>query len=301
MYRELVLDIESMIDELKQQGPKINDDLISAILERKEESFFHLAQFVTSRENWDTLSVHPWSPFCAISILAKMKDYRALLAINTAIIEYAEYMDDWLLCDAPGVLAYMGHDAVDQLVKIVGDDNINSHVRTGAETALLIIGSKNLEMMQPIIASIKQCVANEQDISIRDDILGHLLYLNNSNIRKYVDDLVDSGFATSECYELSDMEGMLNGISDFERFTIQSKDPLYFLHNNKNIIPPSMRNLTPSKRDKKWSSTSVSTEHPYEYSRFTPHQDPPKRRIGRNAPCPCGSGKKYKKCCFSRL
>ncbi len=23
-------------------------------------------------------------------------------------------------------------------------------------------------------------------------------------------------------------------------------------------------------------------------------------RIGRNDPCPCGSGKKYKKCCFSK-
>jgi len=23
-------------------------------------------------------------------------------------------------------------------------------------------------------------------------------------------------------------------------------------------------------------------------------------KVGRNAPCPCGSGKKYKKCCLSR-
>ena len=26
-----------------------------------------------------------------------------------------------------------------------------------------------------------------------------------------------------------------------------------------------------------------------------PYRAPPK--VGRNAPCPCGSGKKYKKCC----
>jgi uncharacterized protein len=24
---------------------------------------------------------------------------------------------------------------------------------------------------------------------------------------------------------------------------------------------------------------------------------PPSRKVGRNAPCPCGSGKKYKRCC----
>jgi uncharacterized protein YecA (UPF0149 family) len=25
-----------------------------------------------------------------------------------------------------------------------------------------------------------------------------------------------------------------------------------------------------------------------------------KKKIGRNAPCPCGSGKKYKKCCLDK-
>jgi preprotein translocase subunit SecA len=25
---------------------------------------------------------------------------------------------------------------------------------------------------------------------------------------------------------------------------------------------------------------------------------PKKRKVGRNEPCPCGSGKKYKKCCL---
>ena len=25
-----------------------------------------------------------------------------------------------------------------------------------------------------------------------------------------------------------------------------------------------------------------------------------KRKIGRNEPCPCGSGKKYKKCCLNK-
>ncbi len=27
---------------------------------------------------------------------------------------------------------------------------------------------------------------------------------------------------------------------------------------------------------------------------------PMNKRVGRNDPCPCGSGKKYKKCCFSK-
>jgi hypothetical protein len=37
---------------------------------------------------------------------------------------------------------------------------------------------------------------------------------------------------------------------------------------------------------------------------FGPHaqkpQTNPRRHCGRNAPCPCGSGRKYKKCCLER-
>nr|MEE4269249.1 SEC-C metal-binding domain-containing protein [Candidatus Krumholzibacteria bacterium] len=25
------------------------------------------------------------------------------------------------------------------------------------------------------------------------------------------------------------------------------------------------------------------------------------RKFGRNSPCPCGSGKKYKKCCLQKM
>jgi hypothetical protein len=32
-----------------------------------------------------------------------------------------------------------------------------------------------------------------------------------------------------------------------------------------------------------------------------PLQKPKKNKIGRNEPCPCGSGKKYKKCCLIRI
>ncbi|MEI6705284.1 MAG: SEC-C metal-binding domain-containing protein, partial [Deltaproteobacteria bacterium] len=35
-------------------------------------------------------------------------------------------------------------------------------------------------------------------------------------------------------------------------------------------------------------------------SQLLPPPEPPAHRVGRNEPCPCGSGKKFKKCCGSR-
>lgn len=40
-----------------------------------------------------------------------------------------------------------------------------------------------------------------------------------------------------------------------------------------------------------WLDQIISVEHPYERK---------KPKIGRNDPCPCGSGKKFKKCCMGK-
>ena len=47
----------------------------------------------------------------------------------------------------------------------------------------------------------------------------------------------------------------------------------------------------------KFKQESPSSSQPEVNPSITP-QD--KQRIGRNAPCPCGSGKKFKKCCINK-
>ena len=73
---------------------------------------------------------------------------------------------------------------------------------------------------------------------------------------------------------------------------------LYALH--KNFFDEAMRTHNPEKmmreRDKQLSKLEGSNhdfedeEKPEPIRRITP-------KVGRNDPCPCGSGKKYKKCC----
>ena len=44
------------------------------------------------------------------------------------------------------------------------------------------------------------------------------------------------------------------------------------------------------------SLSKEAAEAPPPMPQATIHRDAPK--VGRNEPCPCGSGKKYKKCCL---
>lgn len=259
-----------MLDRLKSHGPRTDEGTIRALLQAGEESFFHLAQFVTSEESWDDSSsdTHPWAPYCALSILAKMRHYRALLAITTTMINYAEQANDWLIEDAPSLLAHMGPDAIRPVTALMRHRGAPILVRTGAETALLMIASNNPETKSRIIESIKACAMDEPDIKARDEILGHMLYLDEPDTHKYLVELVEKGSATEACYDLYEFS-LGRGLSgDFEVFLKRAEDPLYFFEIHRYREPPGV-------------------------------SSPAGPNLGRNDPCACGSGRKYKKCCLN--
>ena len=63
--------------------------------------------------------------------------------------------------------------------------------------------------------------------------------------------------------------------------------------------------ITPDKREQVIAFMAAGLMNAYEYFRKEREADlgvpvsESRRKIGRNGPCPCGSGKKYKKCCGS--
>lgn len=66
----------------------------------------------------------------------------------------------------------------------------------------------------------------------------------------------------------------------------------FIAHFRVNGIPQEMRETAHFiKEDGKWFYTHGDVEGHITYTRTQP-------KIGRNDPCPCGSGKKYKKCCL---
>jgi uncharacterized protein YecA (UPF0149 family) len=49
-----------------------------------------------------------------------------------------------------------------------------------------------------------------------------------------------------------------------------------------------------------WTGTTAATEPVLPAAKPAP-APPPKLNVGRNEPCPCGSGKKFKRCCLGRV
>ncbi len=267
----IILNIKILLNKIKLRGPKTSMNTIESLLESREESFFHLAQFVTCRESWNNPNIHGWSPYCALSILAKMHSYGALLAINTAMIYYTKHAHDWIIIDAPNILAHFGPDFIRPITALMWHTGADILIRTRAEIALLVIAKSHPETKHQIVESIKACAMAESNIKNRDQILGYMLYIDEPEMHKYLHELMDEGHATDDCYNLyhfNDGSG-----HDFKIHLERAKDPLLFFEVGKHMPPNNPK-----------STVSL--------------QEGTKRKVGRNDPCACGSGIKYKKCCL---
>lgn len=81
--------------------------------------------------------------------------------------------------------------------------------------------------------------------------------------------------------------GQIRGFTDEEKRQLQD-----FM---KQGIPVGYDNMTPKQKREKFVSAQ---DH---RSKLGKQRTQEIAKIGRNNPCPCGSGKKYKKCCLFTL
>jgi len=69
--------------------------------------------------------------------------------------------------------------------------------------------------------------------------------------------------------------------------------------------PPAARCATPkAPRAASYTTPRGTCQAAREVAAVEPPQGPavnPYKHVGRNDPCPCGSGKKFKKCCLPRV
>ena len=202
--------MEGMIKELESSRVYTDERIINGILNRRDESLPYLARLTSSREHW--LSQHLVQvPLCAIHLLAMMEDYTARIAINTALIEYHYYTEYWITEDAPGVLAYIGTSAIPTLIPLLNYEDADLFVRNSATRALVIIAKHNPQTKSKIVSEIKDVVQNEIDIDVRTMLVDNLLDLRDPHLFQYLENLLKTGFITTEFSDLDCLLGVYAG------------------------------------------------------------------------------------------
>ncbi len=191
--------------------------------------------------------------------------------------------DDYVQEEAPFYYAAMGEPAIEPLTKALMDADADTYYRAGAGSALAELGEQHPELRDRVIGIVEQALVLEQE--------------DKATVGLLITNLLDLGARES--------------IAIIEKAFAEQRVDLSIVqmpeveeHFGMPVVTPYIdwTKLAESRGDEDNDYEDWSDEE----SIFAPEEDEPREvqipflaefKAGRNDPCPCGSGKKYKKCC----
>ena len=298
------MDINKIIENLEyNKDGKFQKDTILEARKNKEEVTNRLLEELEKINN--NISFYADSPdyilqLYALYLLAEFREKRAFPVIikilsNKNQEEVSDLFGDLITEDLKNILASTYNGDLESIYNLIANKNIDEYIRGAAFNSLKILQKENIISQEKVLEIIYKLLDNElkKDNSIViTDIVDYIaenkiydqiklvkkLYKENrveTMVRGDYDDFIDEIYGDEVLYDYDEM--IDDTIERFSRWACFNKnedenndfDFDEFLSKTKKII----------KEDTKENTI---------------------KKIGRNEPCYCGSGKKYKNCCMNK-
>ena len=228
-----------------------------------------------------------WAPVHAWRALGQLRVSAAVEPLLALFRRIDEEQDDWVSTDLPVALAQIGGAAVGPVANYLADTARDDWARVAAAETLSRIGNTHPEWRA-------ECVARLQDqlekFGEQTEMLNAFLILGLYDLRAVeAMPLIERAFASGRVDE-----SVVGDVEDVQ---------IHFGLKTEREHPPKPNALTDMSRRIAAMEEEIKA-YEQEYAELQsmrdelppqPYLAPPK--TGRNDPCPCGSGKKYKKCC----
>lgn len=305
--------IKEIIEKISYYDETFPKEELQILLDNREETTPYLLDAISRAEEvLDKILDDDdyFLPFYALFILAQFRETKAYPLIYELFSADEEKVDDalgdFVTEDLSRVLASVSGGDVSLINKLIENEEVYEFVRTAALDSWLCLLRAGLKTREEVIAYYKTLfeMPCEDEDFIRGSLVWDCLNLKASELlpeieQSFAENKVElmlmgdwdefqklmakekSGFldGTSKAFDLvndmiSDMEGWYC-FRNPQEFTREYKDlpkPLPDFGFNENMV---------------WDSRHDGT-----FVRETP-------KVGKNEPCPCGSGRKYKKCCLN--
>ncbi len=239
--------------------------------------------------------------FYAILLLSELKSEKALNVYLEKLRQDDEFSDFWygdFYSDLTIIyISSIIENNIDKLFDFLKESDIYQFHKYYIVEALLYISEKQPNYREQIINKLKNLlefyIKNGDDILLSHPTLNAFIGLSVSDFK--INELVPN---IKELYKRDLMDiSVMGDMADFEEYLLERKGRNPYeerkllqgtsVYENFNILDEILNkkpNDTPLPFDENLLNESVSNKN---------------KKIGRNEPCPCGSGKKYKKCCLN--
>jgi hypothetical protein len=284
-------EIQKILNELEYNTGKFPREAVSAAIANREQIIPELLKIIEHatqniQEIWDQprYIAHIYAMF----LLAQFREERAYpLIVNFFSIPGEITLDvtgEVVTEDLPRILASVCGGDTRLIKSLVENDDANGYVRSTALRSLLALlacGEKS-----------------------REEIIHYYQSLFRGKLKREYsfvwDGLVD---CSSELYPAELYEDIQQAFQDdlVDPFFIDLKDVERNLSDGKEKVIERLKN------DRQYQLIEDTISEMQGWACFNEPKPRPKpqpvvkkKKIGRNEPCPCGSGKKYKKCCLNK-
>ena len=256
------------LDEPKEKGHKSTwPDYLSMGITEKDIP--QLIEMLIDFELYETDSDNPtvWASLHAWRALGQLKSKEAIPHLINLFEKYEN--DDWLREEGPRVMGMIGEESIEPLKLYLFDKNKPETPRItaghGLEKVGSLVSSKKEECINIFIDFLNQ--SDDKAPDLNGLVIGYLIDLNAQNAIEAIRSAFERNIVDLCC--CGDLEDVEIELGLRQKRSTPARN--YMKEKYSPFLPDiKLENLTLEQ----------------------------KKKVGRNEPCPCGSGKKDKKCCL---
>jgi uncharacterized protein YchJ len=283
---------EELIEGLTALELFVNKKFAQEIAQR-DDTVFYLRKLIQDGQYWCQISSgNRWTPIHAIHILALIKS-KAALSLLLDTIRYRGFeLYDWLTENVSSLLVAFGEDAIEPLKEFTRDETLEPFARGTATTALVFLSRNKPSYKNGVVKHLIELLNTTRDITFASLIIQDLARFHDMTVMPEIHRAFEEGRIMEIFMTEEDVESRIKRSDDDEDLKRNTRDPLEHF-SRESIESLDDHSSKSDEEDFSWiGEDDPESEMDDEIIR--------KEKIGRNEPCPCGSGKKYKKCCMGK-
>jgi hypothetical protein len=299
-------ELSTLLAQLRSAGENPPRELLDAIVARGQEAVPPLMALATDELLYllDDDVPDIWSPYHAIRLLGELRATEAIGPLLTLLEQDDDYLDTYL----PESLGSMGGPAVEPLRTTLFDSRVDAYGAGRATRALTKIAEDEPALRDQIVGILTERLdaesSREDQFELRGFLVSELADLRAvestaSIYRAFDEELLDEMIIDRETVDvlLARPEGMSphDAMAPLVNRDMATSGRGWSL--DRVFMPPGDSD-DPSEESSDWEDDPVlAPARPFQPETITHASLPFGRKVGRNEPCPCGSGAKFKRCC----
>ncbi|SNQ62198.1 DUF1186 domain-containing protein [Candidatus Methanoperedens nitratireducens] len=302
------LSTEELLHELEELGDRVPMELIQAILAKGREVVEPLSRILQDNRYWDAEDDKLWMPTHAVKLLGVLADPEALPQLIDALVLAEKTDDEWVMDDLPAVFGRIGPPAVEPLIEFINvhrGDYSMWWSRSVAANGLVSIAIQHTKERERILSFLHGLFSEDEDTEFMGSVACDLLDLHDPSSFPVLEDafnrdLIDKYIISREDFlqereELPDEKALVHYKTDLLEF--YAPEEVARRQERWEKERKEKEQLAAQKRESREKSIAIEFRRLEITTKLIESKVLPlSRKVGRNEPCPCGSGKKFKKC-----